>query len=168
MSHSTIELAITNGVAALTLNRPEAANAMNLELAQDLMEAALRCDEDQAVRAVLISGRGAMFCGGGDLKAFADRGDEPEHADRSTPDQGQHGDEPEREASPFGAVAAGRHGTCRDDDHGKGDDDEQQDERRRKGHPPAPENPARAGSQRAESYRSRSCWSSDRGCLALA
>ena len=76
MSHSTIELAIANGVAALTLNRPEAANAMNLELAQDLMEAALRCDEDQAVRAVLISGRGAMFCGGGDLKAFADRGDD--------------------------------------------------------------------------------------------
>ncbi|MEO8605412.1 MAG: enoyl-CoA hydratase-related protein [bacterium] len=76
MSHSTIDFTIQSGVASLTLNRPAAANAMNLELARELMEAALRCDEDPAVRAVLLSGRGAMFCGGGDLNEFAARGDD--------------------------------------------------------------------------------------------
>ncbi|HVA41444.1 MAG TPA: enoyl-CoA hydratase-related protein [Candidatus Binataceae bacterium] len=58
-------------VAHLTLNRPEAANALNLELAQQLEAAALRCDEDPAVRAVLLTGAGKIFCAGGDLKAFA-------------------------------------------------------------------------------------------------
>lgn len=75
MSYSTIELQIRNGVADLLLNRPTAANAMNLELARELMDAALHCDEDPAVRAVIIRGAGPMFCGGGDLKAFAAQGE---------------------------------------------------------------------------------------------
>jgi 2-(1,2-epoxy-1,2-dihydrophenyl)acetyl-CoA isomerase len=58
-------------VAHITLNRPEAANAMNFELVKELEEASLRCDEDPGVRAVLLTGAGKMFCGGGDLKAFA-------------------------------------------------------------------------------------------------
>ena len=74
MSYDTIDLQIHDGVARLTLNRPAAANAMNLELARDLMSAALQCDEDPAVRAVVIAGNGTMFCGGGDLKAFAGKG----------------------------------------------------------------------------------------------
>ena len=74
MSYDTIDLQIHDGVARLTLNRPAAANAMNLELARDLMAAALQCDEDPAVRAVVIAGNGPMFCGGGDLKAFAGKG----------------------------------------------------------------------------------------------
>lgn len=64
-------------VANLTLNRPEAANALNLELAKELEAAALRCDEDPAVRAVLLTGAGKLFCGGGDLKAFSTQ--PPEH-----------------------------------------------------------------------------------------
>ena len=76
MSQPTIDLTIQNGIARLTLNRPTAANAMNLELARELFEAALRCDEDPAVRAVVVGGNGPMFCAGGDLKAFADRGND--------------------------------------------------------------------------------------------
>jgi 2-(1,2-epoxy-1,2-dihydrophenyl)acetyl-CoA isomerase len=60
-----------DSVAHLTLNRPEAANALNLELAQELEEVSLRCNEDQDVRAVLLTGNGKLFCAGGDLKSFA-------------------------------------------------------------------------------------------------
>jgi 2-(1,2-epoxy-1,2-dihydrophenyl)acetyl-CoA isomerase len=76
MLYDTIDLTIRDGVAHLTLNRPTAANAMNLDLARDLFAAALRCDEDPAVRAVLIAGAGSLFSAGGDLKAFAGKGDE--------------------------------------------------------------------------------------------
>jgi 2-(1,2-epoxy-1,2-dihydrophenyl)acetyl-CoA isomerase len=79
MDYKTIIFAVRDGVAHLTLNRPDAANAINLELSQELYDAALRCDEDPAVRAVLISATGKMFCGGGDLKSFAARNDLPAH-----------------------------------------------------------------------------------------
>jgi len=71
MSYDTITLSVSDGVAHVELNRPAAANSMNVELARELMEAALACDENPAVRAVLITGAGRMFCGGGDLKTFA-------------------------------------------------------------------------------------------------
>lgn len=62
---------VRDNVAHLTLNRPEAANALNLAMAMALEEAALRCEEDPGVRAVLLTGAGKLFCGGGDLKSFA-------------------------------------------------------------------------------------------------
>ena len=62
---------LRNNVAHLTLNRPEAANALNLEMAQAFEEASLKCEEDPNVRAVLMTGAGKLFCGGGDLKSFA-------------------------------------------------------------------------------------------------
>lgn len=58
-------------VAHLTLNRPEAANAINYDLAAALEDASARCLEDPNVRAVLLTGAGKLFCGGGDLKSFA-------------------------------------------------------------------------------------------------
>ena len=75
MSYETIELTVRDGVAHLTLNRPQAANSITVELARDLMQATLHCDENAAVRAVLLTGAGRMFCGGGDLKTFAGKGD---------------------------------------------------------------------------------------------
>lgn len=74
MAYETIDLQVRDGIAHLTLNRPAAANSITLELARDLMEATLACDEDPAVRAVLFTGAGRMFCGGGDLKTFATKG----------------------------------------------------------------------------------------------
>jgi len=76
MDYKTIKFDLRDGVAHLTLNRPDAANAISLELSQELYDAMLRCDEDRAVRAVLIAGSGKMFCAGGDLKAFATRKDD--------------------------------------------------------------------------------------------
>jgi 2-(1,2-epoxy-1,2-dihydrophenyl)acetyl-CoA isomerase len=68
---SEVLFEVRDHVGHIMLNRPDAANAMNFELAKELEEVSLRCDEDPAVRAVLLSGAGKMFCGGGDLKAFA-------------------------------------------------------------------------------------------------
>lgn len=73
--YSTLLFAVRDGIARITLNRPEAANSVNLEMARDLMHAALVCDEDPTVRAVVITGAGRVFCGGGDLKAFAAQGE---------------------------------------------------------------------------------------------
>jgi 2-(1,2-epoxy-1,2-dihydrophenyl)acetyl-CoA isomerase len=67
----TLLFAVRGEVAHLTLNRPEAANAINVELARELEEAALICDQDPAIRAILLTGAGRIFCGGGDLRSFA-------------------------------------------------------------------------------------------------
>ena len=69
--YSNLILEVKNGVAHMTLNRPEAANGINLELAEDLDHAARKCDDDPAVRAILITRRGKVFLRGGDLKSFA-------------------------------------------------------------------------------------------------
>jgi len=66
-----VELQVRGHVAYITLSRPEAANALNAEMARQLDDAALQCDENPQIRAVLMTGAGRMFCGGGDLKAFA-------------------------------------------------------------------------------------------------
>ena len=72
---NTLLFEVDNHVAQITLNRPQGANAISLELARELMSAALKCDENPAVRAVLIKGAGPLFCAGGDLKEFSGKGD---------------------------------------------------------------------------------------------
>jgi len=75
-SLTTLLFEVREHVAYITLNRPAAANAVSLELAQELEEVARECDESNSVRAVLLTGAGRIFCGGGD-KSFAAR--EPNH-----------------------------------------------------------------------------------------
>jgi 2-(1,2-epoxy-1,2-dihydrophenyl)acetyl-CoA isomerase len=75
MSYETLLYDVRDGVATITLNRPDAANSMNLELSKELMDAALRCDEDPSVRAVIITGVGRMFSAGGDVKGFNMQGE---------------------------------------------------------------------------------------------
>ena len=72
MPYKTVTLARTDGVATLTLNRPEAFNALNLALGRDLFDAVLEVDDDPGVRAVVVTGAGKAFCAGGDVKDFAD------------------------------------------------------------------------------------------------
>lgn len=66
-------------VVRLILNRPQAGNAINVELARALMEAAIECDEDPTVRCVVLTGAGRMFCVGGDVKLFASAGERIPH-----------------------------------------------------------------------------------------
>src|SRR5260221_6685971 len=72
MAYETVIYDVKDGVATLTLNRPDAYNALNLALARDLFHATLEADEDRAVRCILITGAGKAFCAGSDVKDFAD------------------------------------------------------------------------------------------------
>ncbi len=64
-------------VGELVLNRPESANAIDLETARELAAAIRRAREDAAVDVVLLRGRGTRFCAGGDLAAMAAAPDRP-------------------------------------------------------------------------------------------
>ncbi|MCK1642143.1 enoyl-CoA hydratase/isomerase family protein [Bradyrhizobium sp. 157] len=67
----TVLLDIADGVATLRLNRPDQGNAINPDMAADLLEAATQIAENSGVRAVLIAGNGPNFTVGGDLAVFA-------------------------------------------------------------------------------------------------
>ena len=67
---ATVLLDIRDDIAHIILNRPGAMNALNLEMAKELLDAAMQCDETTGVRAVVIAGAGKMFCAGGDVKRF--------------------------------------------------------------------------------------------------
>lgn len=76
MPYDALEFDVRDGVAHVTLNRPRAGNSINLEMGRELLHAALRCDEDPGVRAVVLAGSGNSFCFGGDLKEFSERGED--------------------------------------------------------------------------------------------
>ena len=71
MAEPPVLLAVADGVARITLNRPEAANAIDVELARALQTAVTQAAETTDLRAVLLTGAGDRFCGGGDVRAFA-------------------------------------------------------------------------------------------------
>jgi 2-(1,2-epoxy-1,2-dihydrophenyl)acetyl-CoA isomerase len=75
MSFETLLFDVEDHVARLTLNRPDSGNAMNAVMMRELRDAAIRCDEDPEIRAVIIAGAGTMFCAGGDLRSFAAEGE---------------------------------------------------------------------------------------------
>ena len=68
--YSTILFEVKDSVAHLTLNRPEAANSLNPTVSAEMMDAVIRCEEDDEIRALVISGTGKIFCAGADLKGF--------------------------------------------------------------------------------------------------
>ena len=63
-------LSATKNIAKLTLNRPQALNAINLELVKDLGEALDKAEADPEIRAIVLTGEGKAFCAGADLKAM--------------------------------------------------------------------------------------------------
>lgn len=71
MTYDDLLFSIEDGLATITLNRPNAANALSLDVTKQLLHASIRCDEDPEIRAVLLTGAGRMFCAGGDMKDFA-------------------------------------------------------------------------------------------------
>lgn len=70
-----IALTAEEGIARITLDRPEAGNAIDLPLAKALLTAAIRCDNDPAVRCILLTGNGRLFCAGGDVQLIAGAGE---------------------------------------------------------------------------------------------
>lgn len=69
-------LELDGAVAHLRLNRPDAANGLDVELLKSLYDALMRCHGDPRVRALLLSGDGPHFCAGGDVKTFASKGEQ--------------------------------------------------------------------------------------------
>ncbi|MBI1885970.1 MAG: enoyl-CoA hydratase [Chloroflexi bacterium] len=66
----TVLLEVKDGVATVTLNRPEKLNAMNAELMDALLATLERVAEDGEVRCVVLTGAGRGFCSGGDVSAM--------------------------------------------------------------------------------------------------
>lgn len=73
-ANGPVLLAFDQGLATITLNRPEAANALDVELLRVLHEVVLAVHADSRVHAVVLAGAGKNFCGGGDVKTFAAQG----------------------------------------------------------------------------------------------
>jgi 2-(1,2-epoxy-1,2-dihydrophenyl)acetyl-CoA isomerase len=71
MTYNSLIFELEDGVGLIRLNRPDDGNAMIPEMTRELLDVAIRCDEDREVRSVVLTGSGDMFCVGGDLKAFA-------------------------------------------------------------------------------------------------
>jgi enoyl-CoA hydratase len=61
-------------VGRITLDRPERGNALTLDTPRELAEAVAEANDDPAVHVIALAGRGKGFCGGYDLKEFAERG----------------------------------------------------------------------------------------------
>lgn len=69
MSYEFIQLEVDErGVANLTLNRPDVHNALNAQLIEDLTNACAFINESTVIRVVVLTGVGASFCAGGDLR----------------------------------------------------------------------------------------------------
>jgi 2-(1,2-epoxy-1,2-dihydrophenyl)acetyl-CoA isomerase len=67
MGFATILLEIGDGVACVTLNRPDRLNSFNAEMHEELAAALATVERDAAIRALLITGAGRGFCAGQDL-----------------------------------------------------------------------------------------------------
>ena len=67
MEYSNIVLERENSVATLRLNRPDALNALSLELLEEFSDATHRVGEDQDMKALVVRGAGRAFCAGADL-----------------------------------------------------------------------------------------------------
>lgn len=68
----SIQLKIENNVAYITLNRPEVFNSFNREMAFSLQDTLDACEQNETVRAIVLTGNGKAFCAGQDLKEVTD------------------------------------------------------------------------------------------------
>ncbi len=70
MEYKTIELIREEGVGFIYLNRPKVLNALNETMKNELIHALKETEEDDRIRAMILSGRGRGFCAGADLNRF--------------------------------------------------------------------------------------------------
>ncbi len=70
MTYSSIGYEVSDAIATITLNRPEARNTMTDQVRGELTDAVTRVLDDAGVKAVVLTGSGGSFCAGGDLKAL--------------------------------------------------------------------------------------------------
>jgi enoyl-CoA hydratase/carnithine racemase len=86
----TLLLDVADGVATITLNRPDKMNAFTGQMMSDLIAAFDATDADDSVRAVIVTGAGKAFCAGADLSQgdktfdYESRDDRPERGDKGS------------------------------------------------------------------------------------
>lgn len=80
MTYKTIRYEVKDGIATLTLSRPDKLNAFTGVMMNEMIEAFDRSDADDAVRAVIVTGDGRAFCAGADLSSGASTFDFAEHS----------------------------------------------------------------------------------------
>lgn len=68
----TLQFDITDQIATITLNRPQARNAIDARMKDELGEAVFAVQRDASVRALILTGAGGAFCAGGDLRGQAE------------------------------------------------------------------------------------------------
>ena len=88
MAYSDLAVERNDGVALITLNRPEKLNALGADLRRETLEVCAELNGDDSVRAVVFTGAGRGFCSGADLT-----GQRPAADAESAPRRGDLGDE---------------------------------------------------------------------------
>jgi enoyl-CoA hydratase/carnithine racemase len=81
--YEDVDFELEGGVAVIRLNRPEQLNTFTGRMGVELADAYRRCDEDDAVRAVVLTGAGTAFCAGADMSAGEETFARPDGADFS-------------------------------------------------------------------------------------
>lgn len=71
---SAVLTAVDNGIGTITLNRPEARNALSIDMRDGLATAVAQMRDDTNVHTVILTGAGGAFCSGGDIKGMLDPG----------------------------------------------------------------------------------------------
>ena len=69
-----VGVAVENGIASLTLQRPEARNALSIEMCDAIVDGLEKIDKDPSARVVIIEGEGKVFCSGADFAAVSGPG----------------------------------------------------------------------------------------------
>lgn len=72
MTYETLRYEIEDGVATITLSRPDKLNAFTVRMMEEMLDVLDRVDEDDSVRAAIVTGDGRAFCAGADLSEGAD------------------------------------------------------------------------------------------------
>ena len=74
---SIVDYETQDGIATITLNRPESLNSMNAGMMSGLSECFAKVEADDDVRVIVLTGAGRGFCSGADLAAMGDDGNAP-------------------------------------------------------------------------------------------
>lgn len=83
----TIDVAVADGIRTISINRPDASNAVDRQTADGLYDAFVEFDQEESEQVAILTGKGPNFCGGADLKAIND----PQRRNRLDPDGGGSG-----------------------------------------------------------------------------
>lgn len=73
MTTELVQLQVTNGIATLTLNRPDKRNAMSDDMRTEFIAALEHVSAEKAIRALVLTGNGKGFCAGGDISGMERR-----------------------------------------------------------------------------------------------